>query len=231
MLFVFKAKSLEEAASELKKYELEPVATVEGEEIELFVLADAPPSSRWKEAEVSWEEEWEKNSCTGELPFKMEAGPGFGDLSHPTTRLMMEGLDFFFEEIVVDVGCGSGILTLAALHKGAKELYAIDIDREALSHTERNLKINGWSAHLLLPGELPKLKKPAFVLMNMIRLEQEIAWSSIKKSILPGSRLLTSGILLEERARYLAFAEGESLTLLSEHELLNWKSFLFKLDK
>ena len=75
---------------------------------------------------------------------KLYPGPGFGDLSHPTTNLMLELMQGALTgQIALDIGCGSGILSLAALLMGAKKAYGVDIDAEALLHAEKNADLNG----------------------------------------------------------------------------------------
>lgn len=217
---------LEETLHELELLCIEPCAIVEGEEIEVYIATETPPSSAWEKVAVDWEEEWKKNSDVEALPFKMTYGGGFGDFSHPTTQLMMQELSHFEEEIVVDVGCGSGILTLQALFNGAKKVYALDIDPEAIRHTKANLALNHYEAEFTLP----KLGQKALVLMNMIRKEQEAAWDSIKDRIFLKSRIITSGILEEERPLYLQWAEKEGLHLERESSLSGWLSFVFTLS-
>lgn len=226
MLFRMVVGSKEKADEELKRLGVEPQVIVEGEEVEIYILQESAPSLEWHEVKVDWEEEWKKTSRVDLLPFQMHPGPGFGDLSHPTTQLMMEALEGEpLPDLVIDVGCGSGILTLAALYRGVKEVYAIDIDPEALLHTQKNLSLNGYFALTLFPEELPWMKRPALLLMNMIRSEQRAAWEGVKGRLLPGSRLITSGILKEERELYRAWAEQEGLSIVEERELSNWLLF------
>ena len=74
---------------------------------------------------------------------KLKPGPGFGDLSHPSTRLVLKLMAKRIEgKAVLDVGCGSGILALAALSMGAASVCGIDIDQEALMHAEVNARLN-----------------------------------------------------------------------------------------
>ena len=70
-------------------------------------------------------------------------GAGFGDGSHPTTNLILENLEGLVEnKIVVDVGSGSGVLSLAASKLGAKKIYSMEIDASSIDHMKKNVLIN-----------------------------------------------------------------------------------------
>ncbi|ELA08326.1 ribosomal protein L11 methyltransferase [Moraxella macacae 0408225] len=111
-----------------------------------------------------WEREWMKNyypiECANNLwitpkwltPPKpdalnimMDPGLAFGTGYHATTRLCIDWLteQDLTDKIVLDYGCGSGILGIVALKRGAKAVYAVDIDPQALLATQQNAKCNG----------------------------------------------------------------------------------------
>ncbi|CAB9518547.1 protein L11 methyltransferase [Seminavis robusta] len=74
---------------------------------------------------------------------------GWGTGVHPTTRLCLEWLSSSSikgGEVILDYGCGSGILSIAALHQGASRVVGVDVEAEALVTTERNLQLNGYGA-------------------------------------------------------------------------------------
>jgi len=89
----------------------------------------------------SWEE---SNKFTNKTSIKMDPGLAFGSGSHETTHLCLEYLDSsnLKELTVIDYGCGSGILGIAALSLGAKNVVAVDIDPQAIIATKENAKIN-----------------------------------------------------------------------------------------
>lgn len=81
-----------------------------------------------------------------DLPGLIELGPGgFGDGRHPTTRQMIKALveRIAGGEMVLDVGCGSGILGLCALQLGAAGAVAVDVDPDAVVAAQRNAELNG----------------------------------------------------------------------------------------
>jgi len=89
----------------------------------------------------SWEE---SNKFDDKICIKMDPGLAFGSGSHETTHLCLEYLDSsnLRELTVIDYGCGSGILGIAALSLGAKNVIAVDIDPQAVIATKENAKIN-----------------------------------------------------------------------------------------
>lgn len=189
---------------------------------------------------IDWEMQWFQHGLNfhnglvhvpiGDANIRLKPGPGFGDASHPTTRLVLKMMEHVVPcRPVLDVGCGSGILSLAALHWGARPIYAIDIDPEAICHTIENISLNDikksvWvgSAEELVQQDPPK---KLVALMNMISSEQALAWESL--SILQGHihDCITSGILAEEQEAYLKLWNGRGWQLRGTLEEDGWMAF------
>ncbi|MCS7204362.1 MAG: 50S ribosomal protein L11 methyltransferase [Leptospiraceae bacterium] len=96
---------------------------------------------------------WHKDSISipeNAIPIFIEPGLAFGTGLHPTTQLMLEWIDKNLQEgiVVLDAGCGSGILSIASLKKNAKTVYAFDIDMNAIDATFMNIKHNDPSSEL-----------------------------------------------------------------------------------
>lgn len=84
-----------------------------------------------------------------EIPIYLLLGRnGWGTGVHPTTRLCLEWLCDTIRDgdVLLDYGCGSGILSIASLHMGASRCVGVDVEAEALVTAERNLALNGWDA-------------------------------------------------------------------------------------
>lgn len=92
-----------------------------------------------------WEEDYEPD---GRKVLHIEPGLAFGTGSHPTTRLCLEALEKYInaDSSVLDIGCGSGILSIAALLLGAKSAFGVDIDRLAVKTAVKNAEENGFDS-------------------------------------------------------------------------------------
>lgn len=196
--------------------------------------------------EIDWEQQWSihgndyhdgfvhidlkdfgfKNSTS----LKLLPGAGFGDLSHPTTRLMLKMMvGRVKNKNVIDVGCGSGVLSVCAIEMGAKEVYSIDIDPQAMEHTKQNAIVNGMEkqVHCEIPNDL---RKKYIALMNMIASEQVGAWKSLQQIHPKVNEIITSGILKKDRKSYLKQCENWNWKLMDELEEGEWIAFYFVIN-
>lgn len=197
--------------------------------------------------EVNWKEQWELfcpyfqgDYC--KIPLNifdkksketllLNAGPGFGDLSHPTTHLMMQLVaKFASNSVLIDLGCGSGILGLTALKLGAKKVYFLDIEEDALKHTKENAFLNHIEDGLFLGKTLPKVdSQPNILCMNMTFEEQKQAVLALPK--IQGMVWLTSGILKEQKKAYLDFVKSLGLNMQKSYIEGKWLSFILTEEK
>jgi len=167
---------------------------------------------------------------------RLKPGPGFGDLSHPTTRLVLRLMNNRMQKAtVLDVGCGSGVLSLAALAMGASTVCGIDIEAEALVHAESNCLLNGMQKQAIFvkPQECDRIfakKNSVIMLMNMIQSEQAVAWESLDKIHKHMELAITSGVMVEERASYLMRCSQWGWQLVEEREEDGWLGFVFRLS-
>ncbi|NKI35293.1 50S ribosomal protein L11 methyltransferase [Wenzhouxiangella sp. XN79A] len=137
---------------------------------------------------------------------RLDPGLAFGTGTHPTTALCLEwldGLDLDGLE-VVDYGCGSGILAVAAALKGARRVLAIDHDGQALDATRDNAERNGVVDRIdaVLPEDAPDGAATVVVANILAGPLVELA-DAIAGRVAPGGRLALSGILAEQADRVL----------------------------
>ncbi len=175
---------------------------------------------------INWDKQWEMHApyfkngfvqvCAG---VKLAPGPGFGDLSHPTTNIMLKLMENQINgRDVIDIGCGSGILSLVAKKMGAKRVFGVDIDKESVMHSISNAKLNQLSIDYGqdLIWALNASKNP-LILMNMIEQDQENVWPSLHSA---SQDIIVSGILSERKDSYLK--KREELQPLRELQLNGW---------
>lgn len=130
---------------------------------------------------------------------RLDPGAAFGTGTHATTALCLEWLDAHPPAglAVLDYGCGSGVLALAAAHLDAASVQAVDIDPRALAVTEENSAVNGVSARLRTGP--PEDADPADVVIANILSGPLIELAPrLTALVRPGGRLILSGILAEQ---------------------------------
>ncbi len=132
----------------------------------------------------------------------LDPGLAFGTGTHPTTALCLEFLDQAVTggELVVDYGCGSGILGIAALLLGAKDMLGIDIDPQALMATQDNAQRNGIDAaryQVYLPNKAPKAQADITV-ANILAGPLAMLAPDIAAYTKKGGKLALSGLLAEQ---------------------------------
>ena len=191
---------------------------------------------------VDWEQQWAlfaENFFEGKAHIDLTRfgkkktlllgpGPGFGDLSHPTTALMLKMMKGRVEkEAILDIGTGSGILALAALLLGAKSACGLDIDPEALKHARENAELNHLTVRFA--KTLPKnLALSNICLLNMISSEQKVALRRIDRYNPLAKLWITSGILSAEKKKYLEWTQSLGWQLKKIHRKGEWLGFIFK---
>ena len=142
---------------------------------------------------------WHKAPAGNAVNLQLDPGLAFGTGSHPTTRLCLKWLDTQLKggESVLDYGCGSGILTIAALKLGAGSAVGVDIDEQAICASNDNAAQNNVQAHFYLPDGLPQGQFDvvvANILANPLRMLGEMLAARTKQ----GGRIVLSGLLAEQ---------------------------------
>ncbi|MFC3626953.1 50S ribosomal protein L11 methyltransferase [Vogesella amnigena] len=142
---------------------------------------------------------WHVSPDPSAINLQLDPGLAFGTGSHPTTRLCLQWLDGNIQggETVLDYGCGSGILAIAAMKLGAGATRGIDIDAQAVRASIDNAAQNGVSGdfglpYSLQPGEYDVVL--ANILANPLRMLGELLASHVKT----GGKIVLSGILAEQ---------------------------------
>ena len=142
---------------------------------------------------------WHEAPNGNAVNLQLDPGLAFGTGSHPTTRLCLKWLDTQLKggENVLDYGCGSGILTIAALKLGAGSAVGVDIDEQAIRASKDNAAQNNVDAQFYLPDGLPQGQFDivvANILANPLRMLGEMLAARTKQ----GGRIVLSGLLDEQ---------------------------------
>lgn len=154
------------------------------------------------------------------IAIEMDPGLAFGTGSHPTTRLCLEWLDSNLESgaRVIDYGCGSGILAIAAARLGARGVVAIDIDPQALAATRDNAQRNGVSVDVRAAGSA--LPEPSDVVMaNILSNPLKLLAPMLASLVAPGGSLVLSGVLVRQAEEVAACYPPElRMTMAAERD-------------
>lgn len=128
----------------------------------------------------------------------LDPGLAFGTGTHPTTALCLEWLDSLDlkDKVIIDYGCGSGILAVAALLLGAKEAYCVDNDPQALTATRNNAAQNHVAEriHTFMPEDMPAITADAIV-ANILAGPLAMLAPSLAAYSRPGTEIALSGII------------------------------------
>ncbi len=149
---------------------------------------------------------------------RLDPGGAFGTGSHPTTRLCLEAIEQEppVDLTVLDLGCGSGLLGIAAVSLGAQKVFAADLDSMAVSSTKENFALNHLAPDCLDVGlgsiELLQLKmrgnKGDLLLCNILASVIEALAPKFKDLLNPTGKALLSGVLIDQAPRLIAVLEG-----------------------
>ena len=172
-------------------------------------------------ADKAWEREWlrdfhamrfgrriwvrpshETVDADGAVVVELDPGLAFGTGTHPSTAMCLEWLDALppAPGRVIDYGCGSGILGIAAAKLGAHEVQAFDIDPQALLATRENAERNAVAGRVRVAASAAALQPGCDVLLANILAGTLIELAAELCSLLrPGGRLVLAGILAEQQ--------------------------------
>ena len=162
------------------------------------------------------------------INLRIDPGLAFGTGSHPSTRLALDWLARALCEIrrtgegrvegarVLDYGCGSGILAIAALKLGAGEAYGVDIDPQALATSAENAACNLATVRWCLPDELPGVRVDIVVANILARPLIVLAPLLAERA---ADRIALSGILVNQAEQVLAcYREWFEIAITGEQE-------------
>lgn len=142
---------------------------------------------------------WHNAPNPDALNIVLDPGLAFGTGSHPTTHLCLEWLTDTIkaEHQVLDYGCGSGILAIAAKKLGAKEVVGVDIDHQAIIASQFNAEQNQVSAKFYMATDYPEAQAD-IVVANILSSALSVLAPALASACKPGGLIALSGILREQ---------------------------------
>lgn len=182
---------------------------------------------------------WEEAPVSDRIQIVLDPGQAFGTGDHPTTRMcleLMERVPLFKTPNskpptpnhglkVADVGCGSGILSIAACKLGAASVWAVDVEPLSVEVAKENARINGVSFVAVTGRGVTAIAASGpfdLVLSNIISAVLIQIAPEVALALVPGGRWIVSGIIPDNWPDVLAAAERSRFTLVDQIEEDGW---------
>ena len=211
-------------------------------------VADADWENNWKKFYKPMEigerllvvPQWEKARDDGRVKLVLNPGLTFGTGSHATTRLCLQALDKYIRggEKILDLGCGSGILSIAALVLGAGEAFACDIDEKCVDVAYENAALNGigkdrytvrWG-NVLTDAALRQEMGAGYdiVVANIVADVIMGLSPHVRPFLKPGGLFLCSGIIDDRAVEVLEKLKADGWDVFEQRSSEGWFSYLCK---
>ncbi len=185
---------------------------------------------------------WEDVNPEGKMVFEINPGLTFGTGSHHTTRLCLEDIEATIkkDDKVLDLGCGSGILSIVSLMYGAEKALAVDIDSNSLETAYDNLSRNNIDkdrynvliGNILSDAELQNTileNKYDVVLANIVADVIIAALPFVKKALADNGTFITSGIIEDRINDVVSALDENGFEILSQKRSADWAEFKCKI--
>ena len=209
-------------------------------------VADADWENNWKRFYKPMEigerllvvPQWEEARDDGRVKLVLNPGLTFGTGSHATTRLCLQALDKYIRggEKILDLGCGSGILSIAALVLGAGEAFACDIDEKCVDVAYENAALNGVGKdrYTVRWGDVltDKALQAEFgggydmVVANIVADVIMGLSDKVRPFLKEGGLFLCSGIIDDRAEEVFTKLRADGWTVIEQHDSEGWYSFL-----
>lgn len=182
---------------------------------------------------------WLDSPDPSRIPIKIDPGMAFGTGTHPTTQLCLELVERSTvsgqPSTVIDIGCGSGILSIAALKLGAQAALGVDIDPESVKSARENAEANGVADRLILglgsvdevrAGQFPFAQAPLVLANILAPVIVRLFDAGLADLIAPGGRIILSGILDSQAQSVIEAGGKHGLRLLERVQIADWVALL-----
>jgi ribosomal protein L11 methyltransferase len=225
----------------------------------LGMIRPLPPPSYKQIADQNWMEAWKQHYKPiligerililpawmespepGRVAIKIDPGMAFGTGTHPTTQLCLELMEAYLDLRdlqdlgglrAIDVGCGSGILSIAALKLGADKALGVDIDEESIVNSRENASKNGVGEELILGvGSVQEIlegmfefKKAPLVVANILApVIVRLFENGLADLVEADGALILSGILFEQEESVIETGQAYGLHVNERRQMGDW---------
>ncbi len=224
----------------------------------LGMIQPIPPASYKEIADQNWMESWKQHykpimigkrlvvipawmdsPDPDRVAIKIDPGMAFGTGTHPTTQLCLELMERTIPDLhssnneirMIDVGCGSGILSIAAIKLGATSVVGVDIDPGSIANARENAKTNHVAEQLILDvgsvqeildGKFPLRKAPLVVANILAPVIIRLFNAGLSKLIADRGSIILSGILQEQEQNVIGAAQAKGLRLNEKKQMGDW---------
>ncbi|MCC6568856.1 MAG: 50S ribosomal protein L11 methyltransferase [Anaerolineales bacterium] len=196
---------------------------------------------------------WMESAEPNRVAIKIDPGMAFGTGTHPTTQLCLELMELVFEErrkkkeidsflfplSCIDVGCGSGILSIAAIKLGAEKVLGVDIDPESLVNSRENAETNNVGEELILgvgsvteilEGKFPFKSAPVVVANILAPVIIRLFDAGLADLVDEGGAIILSGILQEQEENVARAGQAKRLKLNERRQMGDWVALTMSRD-
>ncbi len=182
---------------------------------------------------------WMDSPGPSRVAIKIDPGMAFGTGTHPTTQLCLELMERTITDLrlsnkglrVIDVGCGSGILSIAALKLGAQSALGVDIDAGSIENARENAATNGVGDELILgvgsvqeilQGEFAYQNAPLVIANILAPVIVRLFHAGLADLVEKGGALILSGILEEQAQAVIQAGEAQGLRVKERGQIRDW---------
>ena len=164
---------------------------------------------------------------------KLDPGMAFGTGDHPTTRLSLQALETILngKETILDVGTGSGILSIASKAFNAGDVYAYDVDEVAVQRAKANIELNEYAKDIYVASNdlLTNINIKADVIVaNILADIIMMLWQDAYALCKDNGYFIVSGIIDDKVAMILEAAQTTGFTCYQHLKLKDWNTFIFQ---
>lgn len=172
----------------------------------------------------SWEEYSAKE---GEKIIDIDPGMAFGTGTHETTRMCINAIEKYMKkgDSLIDIGCGSGILSIAAAHLGAEKVIAVDLDKLAVKVSKENVDLNGFSNIIdVRYGDLTDVieEKADVIVANIIADIIAKLSENIADFMKEGAYFISSGIINDKKDFVITKLKENNFDVIEENNDGEW---------